>query len=341
MLKYLNGQSDRVPIWIMRQAGRYLPEYQKIRKKHSFFEMIKTPELAAEITLQPTQRFDLDAAIIFSDILVIPEAMGMNLEFIDGEGPKFLASILDLPPEAVSENVSEVLEKLNFVFKAIALVKEELIKKNRPLPLIGFAGAPFTLAAYMIEGGGSKNFVRTKAFMLNQPQDFCDLLGKLTTLVIAYLKAQVIAGAQIIQVFDSWAGILSPEDYERVVLKANQKIFEQLNPLASTIYYSNSTSGMFESLMRVGSHILSVDWRMRLSDATALFQQKGKKPCLQGNLDPSILFAEKKYIEEKTKQVLREGRQADRHIFNLGHGILPGTPIEAVECLIETVHAWS
>jgi uroporphyrinogen decarboxylase len=326
----------------MRQAGRYLPEYQKIRQKTSFMEMVKTPELAAEITLQPIRRFDLDAAIIFSDILVIPEAMGMKLNFIDGEGPKFEASVLDLPAETTRCSAHDVMERLGFGFKAIELVKRELTQKNPgKISLIGFSGAPFTLAAYMIEGGSSKNFVRTKAFMFDDPHGFRKLLEILTELVIIYLKKQVQAGAQVVQVFDSWAGILSPLDYANTVLPANQKIFQQLNPFVPTIYYSNSTSGMMENLLSVGAQILSVDWRMNLSDAIKRISASGQEIGLQGNLDPAVLFAGKKCIEEKTKQILAEGKNAHRHIFNLGHGILPETPISAVETLIETVHAYS
>jgi len=324
---------DRTPIWLMRQAGRFLPEYRALREKYSMMEMLHSPELAVEATLQPVRRFAIDAAIIFADILPILIGMGLKLRFVKGEGPVLtnpirrtadVAALRIVPPE----------ESLPFVLEAIRLARRELDDK---VPLIGFSGAPFTLASYAIEGGGSKNYTRVKALMYNDPDAWQMLMEKLTVAVSDYLVAQVKAGAQALQLFDSWAGALSPSDYARFVLPYNRRVAERVRSTGVPfIYFSTGTSAMLRLTAEVGSDVVGVDWRIPLDEAwNAIGTDRG----IQGNLDPALLAtAPPSVVVAEARRILREAGGRPGHIFNLGHGVLPQTPIENVDVLVETVH---
>jgi uroporphyrinogen decarboxylase len=317
----------------MRQAGRYLPQYLATRAKAGdFLTLCKTPELACEVTLQPVELFGLDAAILFSDILVPLEAMGVPLTFVEGEGPKLepvrsmgdMARLRQLPPE----------EGVPFVLEAVRLIRKELGGK---VPLIGFAGAPFTLATYLVEGGGSKIFRHVLCWMYSDPEGFKELLGVLARNVAAYLRAQVQAGAQAIQIFDTWAGILSRRNYREFALPATREIIAALKPLGvPVILYANGCAPFLEEMAASGADVISVDWRVGLSEAA---ERTRGAVALQGNLDPLALYAPQPLLQKEILRVLGEA-PAVGHIFNLGHGILPDTPVEAVRFLVETAHRW-
>lgn len=321
----------RRPLWIMRQAGRYLPEYRATREKASFHDLCCTPELAAEVTLQPLRRFDLDAAIIFSDILTPLGPMGCEFSFADG-APKLAAPLRD---EAAIRRLHlvDAREELGFVAEAIRMVKREIA----PTPLIGFAGSPFTLAAYLIEGGGGKGEFRHLKTMLYARPDLLDtLLDVLAEQVARHLTMQVEAGADAVQVFDSWAGILSPADHARVVLPRLQRIMAQLAPLGvPRILFSKGGTTHLAALRQAGADALSLDWTADLGAVAAAVPELK----LQGNLDPIVLFAPPAEVSRRAAEICRAGDAAAGHVFNLGHGILPETPIASVEALIETVHA--
>lgn len=326
---------DMTPVWLMRQAGRYLKEYRAIRQKYSFWEMCKIPELAAEITLLPVNKLNVDAAILFSDILVPVEAMGMKIEFTKKQGP-----VLENPVKT-EKDVQKLKalkdgEEVSFVLKAIHLLKKDLARK---LPLIGFSGAPFTLASYMIEGGGSKNYLKTKQMMLKDPSLFHSLMEKITQTVTAYLKAQIEAGVQAIQLFDSWVGCLSPPDYETFVLPHSRKIFKSLVEKGiPAIHFAVNSATLLELMKKAGGDVIGIDWRTNLDDAwSRISYDKG----IQGNLDPVILFSPPSVIEERVKDVLKRAANRPGHIFNLGHGVLPQTPVENVQALVEMVHQFS
>ncbi len=330
----LRQSVDRTPVWFMRQAGRYMAEYQAIRRRHSILDVCKTPALAAEVTLQPIQRFQLDAAIIFADILLPLEAMGLNLEFVEGKGP-----VIDNP---IRDEVSIVQlrpvdgDAFNYAGEAIRQALEAL---NDRVPLIGFAGAPFTLASYAIEGGSSRDYARTKQLMFSQPIVWHQLLSKLSAVVIEYLRVQSRAGAQAIQLFDSWVGCLSPGDYEEYVLPHVQGIFSALRvegiPL---IYFGTGTAGLLPLMRKAGSDVMGVDWRIRLDEGWAMV---GHDVGIQGNLDPMVLFASEKEIERRVRDIMQQAAGRPGHIFNLGHGILPTTPLSSVEFAIDCVRRFS
>ena len=322
------------PIWMMRQAGRYMEEYRRLREKHSFLEMCKTPDLAVEVTLQPLDRFDLDAAILFADILLPVEAMGIDLEFTEGRGPvlhnpvrnkKDVENLIVIDPE----------EKVPFVLNAIKMLREEL--KDR-VPLIGFSGAPFTLASYMIEGGSSRNYTITKSMMYNEPEVFASLMDKISEVVKHYLNAQIIAGAQVVQIFDSWVGCLSPEDYKQYIFPHSKKIIDGLIGDVPVIHFANGGSTLLELIKEAGGDVLGVDWRIPLG---AAWERIGPDVGIQGNLDPVLLFSNPAEIEKRVKAILEMAGNRPGHIFNLGHGILPKTPLENVDVLIEAVHKHS
>lgn len=329
-LKACRGEkTDYTPVWIMRQAGRYLPEYQKVRSKVDFLTLCKTPELAAEVTLQPVDILKVDAAILFSDILVPVEAIGMKLEFSESKGPILYDPIRD------SIGVSRLRtldpeEDVPFVMDTIKLLKQGL-----KVPLIGFSGAPFTLATYMIEGGSSRNYVNTKRMMYSEPELFHRLMDKITDCVISYLKAQIDAGVDAVQVFDSWAGILSPSDFDEFALKYVQKIISSLKPGLPKIYFAFNGSAMLNHVQKSGADVLGIDWRIDMSDA---INTLGPDAKVQGNLDPCTLFGTSDVIARKTAEVVKKGRAAKGHIFNLGHGILPETPVDNAKALVQTVH---
>lgn len=325
---------DYTPIWLMRQAGRYMAEYRAIRQKHSILDVIRTPELACEVTLQPIKAFDLDAAIIFADILPPLIGMGLNLEFVKGEGPlihnrierPYDIDILATPP--AEETMAATLE-------AIGLVTAELASRN--IPLIGFAGAPFTLASYAIEGGGSKTYARTKALMFSEPAAWQRLMNKLVTVQADYLLKQAKAGAAALQIFDSWAGLaLSREDYVRYVQPYNSKLFQMAaRANVPLINFSTGTFPYLEEVAACGGEVIGVDWRMPLDEAWAKF---GTEKTVMGNLDPIALLAPWRELKFRTDQVLAQANGRQNHIFNLGHGILPNTPVENVRRLVEYVH---
>ena len=322
---------DTTPIWIMRQAGRYMPEYRATRAKAgSFLKLCKTPELACEVTLQPVDILKVDAAILFSDILIPVEAMGIGLTFEEGEGPK-------LTPVRSNDDVKRLhvpdpLAETGFVMDAVRLIRREL---GGRVPLIGFSGAPFTLASYAVEGGGSKNFRYSLAWMYADPEGFSELLDMLADTVIAYASAQVEAGAQAIQLFDTWAGALSRRLYREFALPATIKVVRALRHFdVPVILYVNGSSPFLEETAATGADVLSVDWRTSLAEAS---ERTRGAVALQGNLDTMALYGGPAVIEREVGRVLAEA-PLQGHIFNLGHGILPDTPVEAAQCLVETVH---
>jgi len=325
---------DCTPVWFMRQAGRYMREYQAVRAKHSILEVCKTPDLAAQVTLQPIDRFPLDAAIIFADILLPLEPMGLNVSFSEGEGPVIGNPVRD---RATVERLRVTDgEELRYVEDAIKQARKALARR---VPLIGFAGAPFTLASYAIEGGGSKNFIATKQFMYREPEAWHKLMDKLARVVTGYLRRQIHAGAQAVQLFDSWVGCLSPGDYAEYVLPHVQLIFEGLKregvPL---IHFGTGTATLLKLMREAGGDVIGVDWRVRLDEAWATI---GYDVAIQGNLDPVLLFAPLHEIERRVEDILRRAAGRPGHIFNLGHGILPNTPVEHVAAVVELVHKLS
>lgn len=323
--------TPRTPVWIMRQAGRYLPEYQKVRSRADFLTMCRTPELAAEVTLQPVEIIGVDAAIIFSDILVIPQAMGMSLNFVEGRGPIF-ETPLRMEKDFNKLRPVSVEEDLGYVLKALQLVKNELAGS---VPLIGFAGAPWTLAAYMIEGHGSKNFTEIKSLMYKAPDLLRGLLDKLSIAVADFLSAQIKAGAQVVQIFDSWAGILTPEDFRTFSLPYITRIVQTIKTMgAPVIVFARNAGHSFEALAGIGADVLSVSWTEDLQDAKKMVNGK---VALQGNLDPCALFAPREEIRKQVISVLEKAGNGVGHIFNLGHGILPETPVENAKALVEFV----
>jgi uroporphyrinogen decarboxylase len=326
---------DRTPIWLMRQAGRYMAEYREIRARHSMLEVITTPALAAEVTLQPVNAFNLDAAIIFADILPPLITMGLELDFVKGEGPVINNAIhstrdIDMlgTPPAEATLLANTLE-------AIRLAVAELAPRH--IPLIGFAGAPFTLASYAIEGGGSKSYTRTKALMYGEPAAWRRLMDKLVTVQADYLRGQARAGASALQLFDSWAGLaLGKEDYVQYVQPYNAKLFKMLEPAGvPLINFSTGTSAYLPSVAACGGDVVGVDWRMPLDWA---WKQIGFERAIQGNLDPVALLAPWPELKFRADRVLEQAGGRPGHIFNLGHGIFPNTPVENVRRLVDYVH---
>ncbi len=332
-LKACRGENvNYTPVWLMRQAGRYLPEYQAIRENIDFLTLCKTPKLAAEITLQPVDILGVDAAILFSDILIPVESMGMRLEFSDKEGPILSEPIRN--KSAVERLIiPDIEEDMPFILETIKILRKELENK---VPLIGFSGAPFTLATYMIEGGTSKNFLNTKKMMFQHPAVFDYLMEKLTVTTISYLTAQIKAGVHAVQIFDTWAGILSPIDYKNFVLPYIKRTISELKKEGvPIIYFVNECAGILKEVKKSGADVISIDWRIDISDA---IKKLGKKTIIQGNLDPCALFLPKESLEERVKDILWKGETAKGHIFNLGHGILPQTPVENVIAMVKAVH---
>ncbi len=322
------------PVWLMRQAGRYLPEYQAVRSNVDFLTLCKNPKLAAEVTLQPVDILGVDAAILFSDILIPVEAMGMRLEFSDKDGPQ-LSDPVRSKGAVEKLLIPDIDDDLPFILDTIRLLRREL--KHR-VPLIGFAGAPFTLATYMIEGGTSKNFVNTKKMMFQNGPVFRYLMEKITDMLISYLSSQIRAGAQAIQIFDSWAGILAPEDYKRYAFPYAKKVIaETRKEQVPVIYFVNDCAGILKEVKNCGADVISVDWRVDLSDA---IKKLGRKVTVQGNLDPCALFLPGEKLVERVKEILWKGEAAKSHIFNLGHGVLPQTPVENVITMVEAVHTY-
>jgi uroporphyrinogen decarboxylase len=332
-LKACRGEeAPYTPVWIMRQAGRYLPEYQAVREEADFLTLCKTPELAAKVTLQAAERLGVDAAILFSDILIPVEAMGMHLEFRD-KGP-----VLNEPVRTKSAVdrlvVPDTEDSMPFVIETIKILRSEL-----RVPLIGFSGAPFTLATYMIEGGSTKTFIHTKKVMFQSPGLFHLLMDKIAMTVVSHLVSQIRAGVHAVQLFDSWAGVLAPEDYREFALPyVKRAVAEIRKEGVPIVYFVNGSAGLLKDIGRAGSDVIGIDWRIDLHEA---LKKIGRKCAVQGNLDPCALFLPKEKVEERVREILRKGKHAKGHIFNLGHGILPETPVENVMAMVEAVHRFS
>lgn len=326
---------DCTPVWFMRQAGRYMPEYRAIREKHSLLEICHQPELAAEVTLQPVNRLGVDAAILFADILLPLVPMGLDLEFAAGEGP-VIHNPIRSPEDIASLRSVDPQESLSFVLQALSLVRREV---NGRVALIGFAGAPFTLASYLIEGGSSRNYLRTKRLMYADPQAWHLLMGKLAQVIANYLQAQVQAGAQAVQLFDSWVGALSPDDYHEYVLPHSQAIFEALRSTgAPAIHFGTGTTSLLPLMKEAGGDVIGIDWQTPLDGA---WERLGDQVAVQGNLDPAVLFAPPAVLEKHVRRILSQAQGRPGHIFNLGHGILPETPVENVRRVVEWVRDWT
>jgi uroporphyrinogen decarboxylase len=325
---------DCTPVWFMRQAGRYMVEYRRLREKHSILDLCKTPELAAQVTLQPIDRFALDAAIIFADILLPLEPMGLSLEFAEGEGPIIHNPVRD---RAAVDGLKVIDDRdLQYVMDAISLTRKMLAGR---VPLIGFAGAPFTLASYAIEGGSSRNYIHTKQMMYREPETWHRLMDKFARVITGYLRRQIKAGAQAVQLFDSWVGCLSAGDYAEYVMPHVQLIFEGLKhegvPL---IHFGTGTTAILKAMRQAGGDVIGIDWRIPIDEAWALV---GHDRAVQGNLDPVTLFGPISEIERRVTDILRRAAGRPGHIFNLGHGILPNTPVENVAATIDLVHKLS
>jgi uroporphyrinogen decarboxylase len=325
---------DATPVWFMRQAGRYMPEYRTIRAKYSLLEICRQPELAAEVTLQPVRALGVDAAILFADILLPVIPLGLGLEFAKGEGPvigkpvRTLEDVQMLKPVYAETN-------LGYVMEAIRILRGEL----SGIPLIGFCGAPFTVASYIIEGGSSREFLKTKAMMYSAPEVFHALMEKLSVVLSDYLVAQIRAGAQAVQVFDSWVGTLSPRDYEMFVLPYSQKVLEAARAEnVPVIHFGTNTTTLLPLMKRAGGDVIGLDWRVPLDDGWALL---GQDTAVQGNLDPALLFAPLPEIKTRVHDILRRAEGRPGHIFNLGHGILQNTPVDNVKVVVDMVHEYS
>jgi uroporphyrinogen decarboxylase len=325
---------DTTPVWFMRQAGRYMAEYRAIREKYSLLEICYQPELAAEVTLQPVRALGVDAAILFADILLPVIQLGLGLEFAKGEGP-----VIDKPVHTLEDvqalNSVDPETDLGYVMEAIRILRAEL----NGIPLIGFCGAPFTVASYIVEGGASREFLKTKTMMYSAPEVFHALMEKLSVVLSDYLVAQIRAGAQAVQVFDSWVGTLSPQDYETFVLPYSQNVLEAAKAEnVPVIHFGTNTTTLLPLMKRAGGDVIGLDWRIPLDDGWALL---GQDVAVQGNLDPALLFAPLSEIKTRVHDILRRAAGRPGHIFNLGHGILQNTPVDNVKAVVDMVHEYS
>jgi uroporphyrinogen decarboxylase len=321
------------PVWLMRQAGRYMKEYREVRARHTFLEMCKKPEVAAEVTVYAQERLKVDAAIIFADILLILEPMGIDLEFAKGEGPVIHN------PVRTGEDVKRLREvesiaALDFVFEAIRRTRRAL---PYDIPLIGFSGAPFTLASYMTEGSGSKNYIHTKRMMYTDAGAWHAMMSLIARALSEYLNAQVEAGAQAVQLFDSWVGCLSPDDYREYVLPHTREVIRNIKPGIPVIHFGTGTATLLELMKEAGGDVIGLDWRVRLDEE---WRRLGDV-AVMGNLDPVSLFATEEHVRAEARKILDKAVSRPGHIFNLGHGILPETPVENVLALVEEVHEYS
>jgi uroporphyrinogen decarboxylase len=332
-LRACRGQAlPRVPVWMMRQAGRYLPEYRELRAKHAFLDVCKTPDLAVEVSMQPFRRLGVDAIIVFSDILIPAEAMGLPLELGDA-GPNLPEPVRSLEAVRKLRNFDPETET-GFLMEAI----RQIVRTAGPdVPVLGFAASPWTLACYMVEGKTKEGFTKVKEFLYAEPETFRVLLQRIAQATIGYLKAQIAAGATAVQLFDTWCGELTLPDYQSYVLPAVQEVISAVRGTAPVIYYTKASHHLLPAVVKAGADVLSCDWRVDLPELRAL---AGPKVALQGNLDPAALFAPPEHIRETTRGILRQlgGRG---HILNLGHGILPGTPIESAQTFITTGQQYS
>ncbi|HXV21767.1 MAG TPA: uroporphyrinogen decarboxylase [Desulfuromonadales bacterium] len=324
---------DVTPVWLMRQAGRYLPQYMEVRRKCTFLELCKTPELAAEVTIQPIDYLGADAAILFSDILTPVEPMGLKLDFVPGpvfENPVRTQADVDALRIPVME------EDVPYVLETIKILRREFEGR---VPLIGFGGAPFTLACYMVEGKGSKDFAQIKKMMYGAPEIYASLMGKITEMDRQYLNAQIAAGAQAIQIFDTWGGIVSPLDYETYILPYTKKLIDGLDRKGiPVIHFVKGSGTMLDIVKKAGSDVVGLDWHIGLGKARDIL---GPEIAVQGNLDPTVLYAPKAHIEREVQRIIEENAGRPGHIFNLGHGILPNVDPENAKFMVECVHRLS
>ena len=336
----LKKEVSRTPIWVMRQAGRYLPEYRQTRKRAGdFLSLCKSSDLACEVTLQPLERFDLDAAILFSDILTIPDAMGLGLHFVEGEGPKFSKPLTTLD-DIDQLSKPEVGIELAYVFDAVSVIKKNL--KSR-VPLIGFSGSPWTLATYMVEGGSSKNFSKVKGLLFENPKHLHQLLNVLADTVIDYLNAQIEAGADSVMIFDTWGGLLNKESYENFSLRYMSKIVEGIHrkydeKTIPVTLFTKGGSAWLEQIAATGCDGVGLDWTVEIGEAE---RRVGSKVALQGNLDPSVLYASPEVITAEAYKVLDQFKGQTGHVFNLGHGITPDVNPESMKVLVDAVHSYT
>jgi uroporphyrinogen decarboxylase len=320
---------ERPPVWMMRQAGRYLPDYMKLKEKYSFFERCQKPELATEITIQPVEQVGVDAAIIFSDILVVPQAMGLEVQMVEGKGP-FLPDPVKQYSDIDRLRIPDVQESLGYVFDALSLTKKTLAGR---VPLIGFAGAPWTLLCYMVQGKGSKTFDEAKAFCFTQPETAHRLLQMITDTTIAYLKGQVKAGADVVQLFDSWGGLLSPADFEEFSLQYIRQIIIALKEETLTILFAKGAWFALDKMSETGASALGIDWCVNASMGRKL---AGDKITLQGNFDPARLLSPVAEIKRSVRQMI-DGFGREKYIANLGHGILPNVPVDHARAFVDAV----
>lgn len=322
------------PVWLMRQAGRFLPEYRAIRSRLSFLELCKHPEAAAEVTLLPVERLRVDAAILFADILLIVEPMGVGLEFARGEGP-----VIHRPVRS-AEDVERLVERdpaetVPFVFDTVRRVRAALAER---VPLIGFAGAPFTVASYLVEGGASRDYLETKRLMYRDPGAWRALLALLARTIARYLNGQIAAGAQAVQLFDSWVGALGPDDYREYVLPHTRAVIRALTPGVPVIHFGTGTAGLLPTLREAGGDVIGLDWRVDLDEAWA---RVGHDVAVQGNLDPAALLAPPDEIRRRVRAILARAGGRPGHVFNLGHGVLPETPVDHAVAMVDAVHELS
>ncbi len=326
--------TEYTPIWLMRQAGRFMPEYRAVREGRDFLDLCKRPELACQVTVEAAEILGVDAAILFADILLILEPLGFSLQFTTGDGP-VIDNPIQGPDDLDRVETLETAEPLNFVNEAVRQIRRALRPET---PLIGFAGAPFTLASYAIEGGSSKNHARVKAFMYREPEAWARLMDRFADATAVYLNAQVEAGAQALQLFDSWIGVLSPSDYRRFVLPTMTRLFGQLRPGVPVIHFGTGTATLLELQQQAGGTVIGLDWRVELDEA---WRRLGTdRVAVQGNLDPIVLLSNRDEISRQAHRILEQASGRPGHIFNLGHGILPSTPVDHVRALVEIVHEY-
>lgn len=327
-------QAAYTPVWLMRQAGRYLPEYRRIRDRFSFLELCQDSDAAAQVTVDTVRRLGVDAAIIFADILLPLVPMGAGLRYEKGDGPR-IAHTVRTPKDVDALHPVSVAESLGFVANTVRLVRQEL---ENDVPVIGFAGAPFTVASYAIEGGGSRNYVATKTLMYNDPQTWHRFMGLVAGITADYLNMQIDAGAHVVQLFDSWVGCLSAADYRKYVLPHSQTVIHALRPATPVIHFGTMTGGLLADMRDAGGDVIGLDWRVELDEA---WDRLGENVGVQGNLDPILLFSNASTVRSAVRDILNRAAGRPGHIFNLGHGILPETPVDNVLALIDAVHEYS
>ena len=330
--------TDTKPVWLMRQAGRYMKEYRDLRARVPFLDLCKSPDLAAEVTVTAAERLGVDAAIMFADLLLIAEPLGFEVEYDQSEGPSVRPALRDAADVKRLREVN-AQESLGYLFDAIRLTRAEL---NPKLPLLGFAGAPFTLASYLIEGGGSRHYRHTKSLMYRDPGAWRALMEHLARNVANSVNGQIAAGVQAVQIFDTWVGCLNPADYREFVLPFTRLLIERITPGVPVIHFGMGTGMLLEAMREAGGHILGLDFHVELDEAWARLERAaGTRVGIQGNLDPAVLFADLSYIRERARKILDQAGGRPGHIFNLGHGILPDTPVDHVVALVDYVHELS